>query len=310
MTYTCGIGNLPFVRPSTTLFLAFLASARPVSGQAPAAASLWDVGGTTLARSPALEAGPTGAFWNPAAILEGAGLRLGAQVLQTPETLGLSGIVVGASQSLGRRLGVGLVFGRVQVGDLVRTTTSPVSQAEDIPVYEQLIGLALGARIGPVTTAAVLRGHDSRLDLIHASGLTLDLGAVVRPNMRLRLAASSQFAPAGFSNPRTERLYAGAEYLLVDTQAWGLPATFRVQYGAAFRERRNLEQSAGVRIGLGPLTLDHGIHHERAFGDDAIRYVLAVGLRAGRYTVLAARGGGVEGLGANYRVGLDVDFSQ
>jgi hypothetical protein len=38
--------------------------------------------------------------------------------------------------------------------------------------------------------------------------------------------------------------------------------------------------------------------------------IFAIGIRAGRYDVIAARGSGIHGLGANYRVGLEVDFQR
>lgn len=295
------------------LTVAFLLLIAPNAGaiQAPDAAGLWDVTGTTLAQPAALETGPTGAFWNPTAILEGDGLRVGLQTVQTPDVLGLTALLAAISQRIGRQLGVGVVFARVQVGDLVRTTTSPVSQEGDIPVYEQLVGLALGTEFGGVRTAAMLRAHDARFDLVRASGLTLDLGVYARPNDRLRIAATSQFVPADFSNRRTERYYVGGEYRAVRFSAWGTPTSVSLRYGATLRDRRDLEHSVGVGLGLGlGVTVDSGFQYEQAFGDDAWRFVLAVGLRAGRYSVIAARGGGIEGLGANYRIGLDVDLAK
>lgn len=280
-------------------------------GQAPDAASLWDIAGTTLARSPALESGPTGAFWNPTAILDGAGLRVGIQAVETPDVLGMSGILAGASQSIKSVFAVGVLFGRLQVSDLIRTSTSPLNEGADIPVYEQLAGLALGAKIGPVSTAFLLRGHDARFDLVRGSGLTLDVGASARPNSRVRVAAASQFLPADLSHRRTERYYAGGECQVFTVSAWGTPATFTVRYGAAIRDRRDLEHSFGAGFELGPgITLDSGLQREASLGHAAWRFVLAVGVRAGRYSVLAARGGGIQGLGANYRVGLDVGLSR
>lgn len=297
----------------TRLTAAFLTLLAPNAWavQAPGAAGLWDVAGTTLARPPALETGPTGAFWNPAAILGGAGLRVGLQTVQTPEALGMNALLAAVSRRIGRRLGIGILFGRVQVSDLARTTTSPVSQPGDIPVYEQLAGLAVGAEFGGVRAAAILRGHDARFDLVRNSGLTLDLGASAQPHKRFRVAATSQFVPADFSNRRTERYFAGAEYQALEFPAWGTPAIVSLRYGVTLRDRRELEHSMGLGLGLGwGITLDSAFQYERAFGDNWWRFVLAIGLRAGRYSVLAARGGGIEGLGANYRVGLDVDLAK
>jgi hypothetical protein len=277
--------------------------------QAPGAAGLWDVAGTTLTQSPALETGPTGTFWNPTAILGGEGLRLGVQTVQTPDVLGMTALLAGISRRIGRHLGVGMVFGRVQVGDLVRTTTSPLSEEGDIPVYEQLAGLAFGAEFRGVRTAAVLRAHDARFDMVRTSGLTFDVGASAQPHTRLRIAATSQFVAADFSNRRTERYYAGAEYRALRFPAWGTPATLSLRYGVTLRDRRELEHNMGLGLGLGfGVTVDSAFQYERAFGDNAWRFVLGVGIRAGRYSVIAARGGGIEGIGANYRIGLDVDL--
>ena len=45
---------------------------------------------------PVSQAGPTGAFWNPATAARAPGaLRAGAHVLHTPEAVGLTGILGG-----------------------------------------------------------------------------------------------------------------------------------------------------------------------------------------------------------------------
>ncbi len=288
-----------------------LAAPAVLAAQAPDAVSLWDVAATTLARPAALELGATGAFWNPAATLEGSGLQIGIQTVDTPEPLGLSAVIAAVTEAIGSQVGVGLVFGRVQVSDLVRTSTSPISDGGDIPVYEQLVGLAMGAEFGPMRTAAILRAHDARFDLIHASGLTADIGTSIQATPHLRLAASSQFVPANLANRRTERYHAGLEYQLSPFAAWGTPAQVALRYGGQLRERRDLEHFFGLGLTLGQrVSLDTGLHYERAFGNDALRFVFAIGVRSGRYAVVAARGGGLEGVGANYRVGLDVNLSR
>ena len=47
---------------------------------------------------------------------------------------------------------------------------------------------------------------------------------------------------------------------------------------------------------------------EVAYQDVAWRMIFALSVRAGRYDVVAARGAGLQGIGGNYRVGLEVDF--
>ena len=110
--------------PAALVFFTLLGPA--ARAQAPANAALWDLPATTLAVPPALETGATASFWNPAAALAD-GLRFGAQAVQTPDMIGLSGVIAGITRALGPRLGVGLIFGRVEIGDLVRTSNSPPS---------------------------------------------------------------------------------------------------------------------------------------------------------------------------------------
>src|SRR5438128_10428303 len=112
--------HLRHLQPSrmrfTVYFIFNLVSVADATSQAPTAATLWDVAATTLAEPAALETGATGAFWNPAAAFAPKGLRAGAQAVQTPEDMGLSAVLAGLTYPLSRRLSIGLVFGRVQMG--------------------------------------------------------------------------------------------------------------------------------------------------------------------------------------------------
>jgi hypothetical protein len=66
---------------------------------------------------------------------------------------------------------------------------------------------------------------------------------------------------------------------------------------------------AGVEL-ASRFRIDGAVVRESEFGDNGWRAVLAVGIRAGQYDILAARGSGLRGIGANYRVGLEVDFQR
>ncbi|MBI4421031.1 MAG: hypothetical protein HY560_09415 [Gemmatimonadetes bacterium] len=291
---------------SPLILAALLPSEAP--GQAPASAYLWDLPAATLAVPPALETGATAAFWNPAAALAD-GSRIGAQAIQTPGDLGLSGVLAGVAHRLGTRLGVSLIFGRVEIGDLVRTTSSPTSQEGDIPVYEQLGGLALGARVGALRLAGSIRGHDARFDVFREAGLTADLGVRAGPIRGITLGAATRFVPVTFVPDPTARYYGGIEYASPELSLWGAPAQGSVRYGVVARRSGAPEHTVGAGVALASrLRLDAAYARERAFGGVAWRLSVAVGIRAGRYDILAARGSGVGGLGANYRVGLDVGF--
>lgn len=297
------------MRPAVALVLLTIHPA-VARAQAPASAALWDIPATTLAVPPALETGATAVFWNPAASLVD-GLRVGAQAIETPDVLGLSGVLAGLTYALGSRLSVGLIFGRVEIGDLVRTSNSPTSQEGDIPVYEQLGGLALGARLGPLQVAGLVRGHDARFDVFREAGLTADLGLRVTPLPHLTLAGATHFVPVDLARDSTTRYYGAVEYALPTVALWGSPALAVGRYGVAARGSGTLEHVLSGGIALASrLRIDLGYVRESAFGDVAWRLSVAVGIRAGRYHILAARGSGVSGVGANYRVGLDVGFDE
>jgi hypothetical protein len=285
--------------------------AADVLAQAPRAAALWDVPATTLAGSPALETGATAMFWNPAAVLGSRGFRVGAQAIETPDVVGLGGVVLGITHPLNSRLAVGLSFGRVQIGDLVRTSTSPAAEPGDIPVYEQTGGVAVGARIGPVSLAALVRGHDARFDIFRETGLSADLGTRIEATPRLTVAGATRFLPIPAAGDAPARYYGGVEFIVLDTPAWGAPARMVARYGLLAQSDAGLEHAIGAGVELASrIRLDLSCARENAYDDPAWRMVLALGIRAGRYDILAARGSGIHGVGANYRVGLEVDFTR
>jgi hypothetical protein len=277
--------------------------------QAPRSAALWDIPATTLARSAALETGAAAPFWNPAAIGLFESFTAGVQAIQTSETLGLSGVLAGVGQRLTPHLAIGLAFGRVQVADLVRTTDSPISDPGEIPVYEQMGGIIAGARMGPASVGVLIRGHDARFDVFRETGLSADAGARVEPLRGLVLGAATRFLPFKLeSNPAT-RFSAGAEYRTPSRSVWGAPAALVARYGIGGRRGASLEHTAGAGIDLANrFRIDGSMTREGAFGDYGWRMAVAMGIRAGRYDILVARASGLAGVGANYRVGLEVDF--
>src|SRR5437762_9654502 len=113
-------------------------------GQQAAGAELWRVAATTLPLPPALSTGGAATFWNPAqpAIPERATLAF--EVIETAPTVGASGVIATARVRV-RPLGqVGLVYGRMGIGDLVRTSLSPDPDPGTIPYYTQTLGATWG----------------------------------------------------------------------------------------------------------------------------------------------------------------------
>lgn len=298
------------MRPSIAV-AALVFGAGPLLAQAPAPAGLWRVATATLARPAALEDGPTGAFWNPAADPHGR-LTAGAQVIQTSDILGLSGFITGATYRVGAFGHVGVLAGRMEVRDLVRTTTSPNSEPGGIAVYEQLVGFTGRWNGGPIALGAAIRLHDARFDADAEQGATTDVGILVTPLPSLTLAAATHLlAPTLGEEPTTE-YFAGVEYLLADRfQLAGLPARADARYGVRLRPAGAVDHDLGLGILLDRvLRVDVGLGNEAGFGERSWRPALALSLEVGRYTLGVARSEGLNDVGATYRVLLDVEFAR
>ncbi|KPJ91419.1 MAG: hypothetical protein AMS18_08745 [Gemmatimonas sp. SG8_17] len=276
-------------------------------GQAPESASLWRVAAAVLAVPPALEAGPVAVAWNPAGTPSRERLSVAVQVIHTSAELGLSGIVAEVSTAVAAASTVGLVVGRLDVRDLVRTTTTPTAVGGSIPVYTQYAGVAGGTGYGPVYLGALLRLHDERFDLATENGLTFDLGARVQMSRRLVVAAATHFLPIDLRRHTTTDYYVGVEYELVSATSIGVTtAKVTGRYGATYRSAEALEHGVSLGVSLANiLRLDAAVTREVGFERSALRTGMAVSLRAGRYLMEVARSSGLNDLGATYRIGID-----
>lgn len=297
-------------RARLTLLLALVTLATPLCAQAPLAAGLWRVTATSLSTPAALETGVTAIFWNPAAPVHEGSLAAGAQVVQTPDALKMGGVVVGADKSLGAGWNIGLLYGRMDVKDLVRTTTSPSSVEGSVPVYEQLLGLRTAYRRGGLAVGAMLEMHDAQFDSEHDGGLTLDAGLRLQLHRRLTVAAATHFFPADFGTTDGTDFYLGIEAVPLESAGIaGTSTLLALRYGAAYRASGDLEHmlAAGVLINR-QVRVEFAATSESAYGERAWRLGLGLGLRIGRYVITVARGSGLNDIGATYRVGLDVDI--
>ena len=293
--------------------LAILAHATPATAQAPQSSAMWRVATASLAVPPASQAGPTGAFWNPATVGWGPGgtFRAGVQVLHTPDAVGLKGILGGLDYAIGRSGMLGVTVGRVEVRDLVRTFDSPLTQLGAIPVYEQLIGVHGSVRLGAWRFGGTLRAHESRFDAERSTGATLDFGLRLDPFPGLTVSAATHFLPVTFDPDGTTDYYAGVVYRVTTVPLWGHQTDLLGRYGASYRNPGGFESTVGAGIVMdGWLLIDGTMTHERAFGGGEWRPAFQVGLVLGRYVVTAARGNGINGLGATYRFALEVDLAR
>lgn len=283
---------------------------RSLDAQVPASADLWRVPAATAPLPSALEPGPTGTFWNPAQAADGRWV-IGAQLIQTPDAVGLTAIVAGVNYRLSRTIRLVLLAGRADLGDLPRTTSSPTNEIGTIPVYEQLAGVGATLSAGGVRLGLLLRGHDARFDADHERGSTVDVGMRLRLGQRLTLAAASHFLPVDLTGRDYTDYYAAAQYSLNAPPVWGGRSQILVRYGASLRQGASGGLEHGVGLGWSVndrFGVDARLTREVAYGGAAWRPSLGMRLRVGRYNVSAARASGLNDLGATYRVGLDLEL--
>src|SRR5712692_4569356 len=135
-----------------------------LAAQSGAGTELWRLAATTLAVPPALASGGTAAFWNPAGPASGGRGDVALEVIETASAVGATGMLGAARLQLA--IGdLGLVYGRMSIGDLVRTSLSPDPDPGTIPYYTQSIGVNWSAAKWGTTIGATLGLQDTRLDL-------------------------------------------------------------------------------------------------------------------------------------------------
>src|SRR5213594_2063188 len=199
-----------------------------LAGFAPAA--LWGQqgAGTELWRGAAV-------FWNPAhpAIPERASLAL--EVIETAPTVGASGVITTARVRV-RPLGqVGLVYGRMGIGDLVRTSLSPDPDPGTIPYYTQTLGATWGVALGGGGTAfgATLAYQQTHLDAAQTTRWTLDVGARRSFSDAVTLAAATHFFSRFTTGDAAQELYGAVEVRVWHGPLWGTRGAVRGLYGIA-----------------------------------------------------------------------------
>jgi hypothetical protein len=293
------------IHPAVMCGLALLPAAS--QAQAPSWANLWRVTDGTLARPAALGTAPSGAFWNPAAVVASHGPAFSAEIFQTPDVVNVSAALLGASYTVHRRLSIGVLAGRLSVGDLVRTSTSPASDAGEIPVYTQFAGTALGTTLGPATIGVTALLHDARLDGQDAGGFTLDVGLRLQPVSTLVLAAATHVGDPIATESDASQVVAGASYAITVAPVVGLSAEILMRYGLTIQQIGGTEHLAGLGLVLARrLAIDGGVSWSRGYGTSAWQPILGLAFRAGAYRVGISRGSGIADLGAAYRVILGV----
>ncbi len=277
-----------------------------VVGQQSAGTELWRVAATTLPLPPALATGGASVFWNPAQPIGPERALLALEVIETAPSVGAAGALVSVRARL-RPVGeVGLVYGRMSIGDLVRTSLSPDPDPGAIPYYTQALGAHWGTVLAGTALGATLAYHDTRLDVAGSNRWTIDVGARRTLGDVVTLAATTHgFSRLATGDP-TQDLYGGVELRVWHGPLWGSRGAVRGRYGIAAAHGYSADHQFGAGFELGSLfASDLVVAREGSYGQASWRAVAGMRVAVGRYRVSFARDFGVNDVGAAYRVGLE-----
>lgn len=279
------------------------------TAQQAAGTALWRLAATTLPLPPALAIGTAAVFWNPAQIEDSARTQLGIEGIQTPASIGASGVLAAVRWRAGSAGQIGFVYGHVGLSDLTRTGDSPDPIGSAVPVYTSALGVTWSRLVAGTALGATLGYHDTRLDVASATRWTLDVGVSRDFAPGLRVAAATHFFSAFRANDPAQDVYAGVEYRLWQGPLWGDRAVLRGRYGLAFGHGFAADHQVGAGLELGRVfAFDVGVTREGSYGTEGWRPAAGVRVTIGKYRVTLARDGGVNELGSAYRVGVDARF--
>jgi hypothetical protein len=294
-----------------TLLTLLVATPRllPAQGE-DAGAALWRVAGQTLAVPPALAQGTTGALWNPAQQTS-TRFAAGLEAVQGATAVGATGLVAAARARLGRLGAVSVLFGRMQIGDLVRTSTSPIPDPGTIAYHTQVVGVAWARAVGRATVGVTGARHTTNLDDRRQGRWTVDAGASIPIGARVRVAGATHFFSRLDTADPAQDVFLGVEVRAWQGVPWdGAPPTLVVgRWGTALAHGFTADQHVGVGVALGRVaTVDLLASYEGGYAAGGWQPVAAVGVAVAGYRVTVAANPGAAGLGPAFRVSLDVGF--
>lgn len=286
--------------------------AGPIYAQGSVASSLWRVAAGTLVVPAALADDGGSALWTPAVALAGeARYRVGFEAIHAPSEVGINGGVLAFSART-RDIGIiSVVYGRLGMGGVGYTETSPEIVGPAIAIYNQTASLGVSRTLKTGLVGGVaLRFLSGRLGTEERSQFGLDAGVQYAGMPNLRLGAATHFFDPTFGASGEATSYSlGAEYRSDSFDAWGAETTIALRYGVTAGRGTDTQQLLTAGVTFGPaLTVDLGGAREHTPVQSLWRSRLGVGIGAGRYTVRIGRDGGVNGFGATYRFGLTAVF--
>ncbi len=272
-----------------------------------AGTELWRIAATTLAVPPALATGGAAAFWNPAQPAGAERASVALEAIETAPTVGARGVLITACARV-RRVGrVGLVFGSMSIGDLVRTSLSPDPDPGGIPYYTTTIGANWATTAGATTLGATLAHQDTQLDVMHAQRWTFDVGARRALTGAVSIAAATHFLSRLAADPAQDA-YAGIDVRVWHGPLWegGSSGAIHARYGLAFGHGFTADHQLGAGFEVGnEFSADILVVREGSYGDGGWRPVGGVRVAIGRYHISVARDAALNDVGAAYRVGFE-----
>ncbi len=278
--------------------------------QSAVSSDLWRVAAGTLTEPAALLENGTAPFWTPAVTLpaDGARFRFGADAVHGPSEIGVNGGIVTLTARAGRLGTAHVTYGRIGLGDIAYTETSPEAVGGTVPVWSQQASVGLAGRLTTfVTAGAALRYLAGRTGALEQSQLGLDLGLQYIGIPHVRLGVTTTYLdPTLSSKQRAAGANAGIEYRSARFLLWGADALLMGRYGATLQRGEDLQHLLAVGLGLGDLAVDFGASREAVADDVVWRTRSGLALRSGRYRVEIGRDGGVNAFGPAYRFGLTV----
>ena len=273
--------------------------------QQEAGTELWRLAATTIPAPPALVRGAIGILWNPAQPLPAHGV-VAIDAIETPASIGASGVLaVARVRAAGGALG--FVYGRMELGDLVRTTVSPDPTGEGIPYYTQTAGVSYARGSGVTILGASALLHDTRIDGREAGRVTVDVGVTRMVGAVVRLAAATHFLSTVSTTSAAQELHAGAEVRVWHGPLWGAQhARFDASYGLTFARGSSADHYLGGRLSFDDrLAAELVLVREKSYCCAVVRGTAGIDLGIGRYRLRLARDTGVQDLGSAFRVGLE-----
>jgi hypothetical protein len=293
------------------LLLGFCASGmRPIAAQEATGTTLWRVAAATVPTPAALAVGPIAALWNPAQRTDSGRVILALDVIQTPPTVDASGVITTVRVPAKHIGELGLIYGRVGLSDISQTMDSPDPTGVVVPVYTFALGGTWSRRFGSTDLGATLAFHQTRLDTQRSERMTFDIGATHTFSDVLRIAAATHFFSSLSVDDPSQDLYGGIEARVWQGKLSGERAVLRGRYGIAFAHGFQADHQLGIGAELAKtFTFDFLVAHEGSYGaESGWRPVAGARITIGKYNLTLARDGGVNDVGAAYRVGIDARF--